>query len=190
MIDDVFSPVDANIIKSIPLCTSWPQDTVMWHYSTDGNFFVKSTYHMIQRPRIANVPTCSDGGNKSFMQTHEVRMSPQKLDCLHGELRINILPTEFAFSKRIPDVFSICGICGLGEETIWHSLFECRLVHALWRAGGFAEASWAPELTSVLEIFTVAKTADERRWGKFIVVAWACCHAWNNWPFNMFDHNP
>jgi len=44
MIDHIFLPVDVDIIKSIPLCNSCSCEWIMWHYSTDGNFSVKSAY--------------------------------------------------------------------------------------------------------------------------------------------------
>jgi len=37
MIDSIFLPTGAKIIKAIPLCNSSPQDRVVWHYSNDGN---------------------------------------------------------------------------------------------------------------------------------------------------------
>ena len=41
-----FLPCDAEIIFSLPLCQSWPEDQLIWHFFADGKFSIKSAYHV------------------------------------------------------------------------------------------------------------------------------------------------
>lgn len=66
MIYHIFLPVDAEVIKAIPLCNSWPSDRLMWHFSKDGRFSVKSTYQLICETKKANEPTPSTEKYKTF----------------------------------------------------------------------------------------------------------------------------
>ncbi|KAJ8438737.1 hypothetical protein Cgig2_013783 [Carnegiea gigantea] len=47
LVRGIFIPYDAELILSLPLCDQWPQDKLIWHYTANGVFSVKSTYHLI-----------------------------------------------------------------------------------------------------------------------------------------------
>ncbi|KAJ8431130.1 hypothetical protein Cgig2_017632 [Carnegiea gigantea] len=43
-IRQIFVDCDAKQILKLPLSRSWPNDTLAWHYSKDGDYSVKSSY--------------------------------------------------------------------------------------------------------------------------------------------------
>ncbi|KAJ8430332.1 hypothetical protein Cgig2_015389 [Carnegiea gigantea] len=52
MVDAIFLPIDEQAIKQIPLCSAWPPDRIMWHYSDTGALTVRSAYHAIRRGQV------------------------------------------------------------------------------------------------------------------------------------------
>ncbi|KAJ8434120.1 hypothetical protein Cgig2_024238 [Carnegiea gigantea] len=80
MLDHIFLPVDADIIKSISLCNSWPRNRIMWHYSPNGKFLVESTYHMIQQLKGSDMPTCSSERLKTFWADLWSLVIPSKIN--------------------------------------------------------------------------------------------------------------
>ena len=52
MIDHVFLPHEAEVIKSIPLSNKVVQDIQIWAYTSIGEYSVKSAYKMIQTQHL------------------------------------------------------------------------------------------------------------------------------------------
>ena len=52
MIDHVFLPNEAEVIKSIPLSNRAVQDIQIWAYKSTGEYSVKSAYRMIQTQHL------------------------------------------------------------------------------------------------------------------------------------------
>ena len=46
IIKKVFVPCDVDTILSIPLCTSWPRDKLIWHFESNEKFSVRLAYHL------------------------------------------------------------------------------------------------------------------------------------------------
>jgi len=44
MVREIFLPCDADLILRMPLCQSWPNNKLIWHYTVNGEFTVKSAY--------------------------------------------------------------------------------------------------------------------------------------------------
>ena len=48
MIDGIFLPQEAEIIKKIPLAVTTSADYLVWSYSQDGNYSCKSRYRFLK----------------------------------------------------------------------------------------------------------------------------------------------
>ncbi|KAJ8420919.1 hypothetical protein Cgig2_031552 [Carnegiea gigantea] len=127
MLDHIFLPVDADIIKSISLCNSWPRNRIMWHYSPNGKFLVESTYHMIQQLKGSDMPTCSSERLKTFWADLWSLVIPSKINLFPWRAVLNILPSRAALARIIPSMHCTCEICGMWEESANHALFDCSL---------------------------------------------------------------
>ena len=49
LLEALFLPGDVELIMQIPLSESWPNDDLVWHYSLNGQFLVKSAYHLAKQ---------------------------------------------------------------------------------------------------------------------------------------------
>ena len=51
LVREIFLPCDVEAILSIPLCSSWPADKLIRHFSNSGEFSVRSAYNVILNER-------------------------------------------------------------------------------------------------------------------------------------------
>ena len=61
-VQETLLPCDAELILGMSLCTSWPEDKLVWHFSPKGLFTVRSTCYAIINERQ------SQQGSSSSMQ--------------------------------------------------------------------------------------------------------------------------
>ena len=68
VIDALFLPHEADIIKGIPLSNQLPPDRMIWAAITNGTFSVHSAYSLaMESSRSENVESCSDSNRlRSF----------------------------------------------------------------------------------------------------------------------------
>ena len=62
LIDDIFHPREAAIIKSIPLSDSPSPDQLIWTRTNNSIFSVKSAYHLLVEESRQGSTSCSDTG--------------------------------------------------------------------------------------------------------------------------------
>jgi len=68
LIKRIFLPCDADIILTIPLSLSWPEDKLICHYAMVGGFSVRSAYHL-RIQSIAQDGACSSHSNMQVWKT-------------------------------------------------------------------------------------------------------------------------
>ena len=45
-VNNTFLPHDANVVLSIPICPSLPKDSLIWAWTNNGRFTVRSAYRV------------------------------------------------------------------------------------------------------------------------------------------------
>lgn len=68
LIDQMFLPHEAKVIKSIPLCERAGQDTQAWTYTSMGQFSVKSAYKNIRTQQLSS----SHGQSLDHLQRNRI----------------------------------------------------------------------------------------------------------------------
>ncbi|KAJ8447618.1 hypothetical protein Cgig2_031672 [Carnegiea gigantea] len=114
LVKRIFLPIDVAIILDIPLCASWPDDKLVWHYTSDGSFTVRSAYHMINASKCAALGSSSRPSREVWRTIWSLRIPP-RIKLFGWCLCKGIIPSGYNISKR--DL----------EETDAHSLLECPL---------------------------------------------------------------
>lgn len=128
-IDRIFWEVDIRRILNIPLGSNTVDDMIVWHYSKDGRFSVRSCYqHLLHM----HTHSGSQGeGSSSWTETwrwEEIWKLPvpPKIRMFLWRACNGILPNKVElFRRRIADS-PFCSRCESGVETNVHGLFECR----------------------------------------------------------------
>ncbi|EPS58663.1 hypothetical protein M569_16150, partial [Genlisea aurea] len=99
---EVFAPIDAEAILSIPLAKTESEDKLIWNYSLDGIYSVKSGYHL-QKSLTLQAPSSA---SSSHAMTHDLWKSlwklplPPKIVLFGWRLAKNILPLKHELGRR------------------------------------------------------------------------------------------
>lgn len=92
MLNNLFSPQDADLIKSIPISIGEREDKLVWHYTKDRIFSVRNAYHLHREIVNRNNGTplrieermVLGGQSGSYMSQMLLRRSFRKLVKMHS----------------------------------------------------------------------------------------------------------
>ena len=125
LIDQVFMPSDAEIIKQIPLSSRRPQDKLIWAGNRRGVFSVKSAYRLLLQKSSVSTESSSAGSLTKFWNgVWSAKVQPKIRNFIWRACQ-NILPTQTKLlDKKISSSFS-CQLCEDEPETGDHILWRC-----------------------------------------------------------------
>ena len=74
LLERTFVPWEAELIKLIPVSEGWVEDLLIWPLTPDGNYSVRSAYHMLTAEESSQAP-----GLSSLENSHQVWKSIWKI---------------------------------------------------------------------------------------------------------------
>lgn len=78
LLERTFMPWEAELIKLIPVSEGWVKDLLIWPLTLDGNYRVRSAYHMLSVEESSQEP-----GPSSSEHSHQVWKSIWKIRTLN-----------------------------------------------------------------------------------------------------------
>ncbi|CAL5385637.1 unnamed protein product [Camellia sinensis] len=139
IITSSFSPIDVPTILAIPLYRNWPEDTLVWHYSKNGIFSVKSAYLLeLTTSNIDMAVGSSEDGMTSavFWKMIWKLQIPSKIRVFAWKACLDILPVKANLIKKHIPLTDCYEVCGEGVETVCHCLFQCEFAKRVWLVAG------------------------------------------------------
>ncbi|KAL0330040.1 UNVERIFIED_CONTAM: hypothetical protein Sradi_4990700 [Sesamum radiatum] len=124
MVNNLFWPEDRDLILQIPLSLVWSTDLLVWHYSSNGMFPVRSAYHLalaLSRPASSSGVRWSRQTWSKIWQAH----MPNKAKVFIWRAIRNILPTASNLHKRLPHEVFCCPLCEEVTKTPLHTFLRC-----------------------------------------------------------------
>ena len=184
-----FLPHEADIILGVPLSPKMLEDSLIWAWSKNGNFTVRSAYgvalKMLKTTNSAKESgACSDKGKSAGLWKLVWKLNrPNKIKHFRWRACKNILPTNFCLASRRVASDSSCGFYGVYESS-GHALWDCAIAAKVWKEVGLN----LPKLNQPIKEFVdVVWMLNEREgvsdWELFAITAWM---VWNN--KNAFKH--
>ncbi|XP_060969711.1 uncharacterized protein LOC115713599 [Cannabis sativa] len=129
LVHDMFNERDANLILSISLSSSRLCDVWYWSWESSSHFSVKSIYKFIELSRELG----AQDDDSVFWNTLWKLSVPPKVKDLLWRAATNCLPTESRLrSKHVP-IDTICPVCKVTDEIIYHCLVDCSFSKACWQ---------------------------------------------------------
>ncbi|KAK9998675.1 hypothetical protein SO802_018278 [Lithocarpus litseifolius] len=135
IIDAVFAPNEAQIMKSIPLSRRNHKDILIWNETTCGVFTVKSAYHMLRAAETCNTTgECLNPNNSQFLWKGiwEVKF-PSRIKILIWKACCNRLPTRQNLYKRKMFNVLTCPLCQEEAVSVEHVTYSCEVAQAVWK---------------------------------------------------------
>ena len=119
-----FLPFEAQKIKSIPLCLTPQEDTLIWPKSRDGQYSVKAGYHLLCDMETSGLALVSDNEETKKFWAGLWRLNvPNKIKTFVWWACTDLLPTLENLAKRKVVLSDNCPSYNKEPETV---------VHALW----------------------------------------------------------
>ncbi|XP_050255150.1 uncharacterized protein LOC126701050 [Quercus robur] len=133
LIDRHFYPLDAKLIKSLPLCSIPQSDLLIWLKEKIGTYSVKSGYKLLcewqneelSQPRIFDI-------DRNFWSSIWKIKVPRKIKHFIWKACSNSLPTKENLLKRKIVQDSVCQRCSNGSEDVVHLLWSCDDLREVW----------------------------------------------------------
>lgn len=101
---NLFSPSEAEVIKSIPISLGGREDKIVWHYTTNGAFSVKSAYYLHKDLENKHVGESSSGNLHSDIWKSIWNLKvPNKVKTFIWRACSNALPTYLWRRKVIKE---------------------------------------------------------------------------------------
>ncbi|KAJ8444253.1 hypothetical protein Cgig2_024579 [Carnegiea gigantea] len=137
-----FLPCHAEEILNIPLCHSWPCDKFIWHFSADGEFTVRSAYHLARTIKGSSNASASSHTTPNPWKLLWALNVPPRIKSFGWKMCVGALATYSNIAKRIKDYNINCSIGGAIEDSVTHALLECLLATTIWKASPFPPKVW------------------------------------------------
>jgi hypothetical protein len=123
LVKEVFSVEEMEAICSVPVCPQSGEDKLVWAHTKNGEYSVKSGYHLAKERFEADQGSCSNRDrNKSLWRDIWNIRVPNATKIFLWKACADILPTkQRLFQKHVTDD-PLCPICNLATETVGHIL--------------------------------------------------------------------
>ena len=134
MIRSAFLPFEADAILKIPLSRNLPDDKLIWMGNNQGEFTVKSAYHITHYMVETKEEVENSIGDpfKPLWKNLWCLKLPAKVKIFTWRACINGLPTMEKVCSRGISTSTECPICGKELETVHHALLLCDFANLVW----------------------------------------------------------
>uniref|UniRef100_A0A803QE56 CCHC-type domain-containing protein n=1 Tax=Cannabis sativa TaxID=3483 RepID=A0A803QE56_CANSA len=177
----VFNEEDADIILKLP-STGWDiEDKIMWHYTKNGEYSVKSGYCMAMELR-KEVTQSNEKDMMAWWRGMWKLKLPPKVKHFVWKMANSWLPTHSALTSRGMDVDPRCSRCSNGgRENIFHALWRCHANKDVWKRFGIQHQIKRQGSEDVLAFFMrISKAWEKETFELFLVVSWQLWYIRNN----------
>jgi hypothetical protein len=168
-----FRPDEAATITNIPLSPFQPKDRLIWRCTKNGEFSVKSAYHLGMSMR-AMEKAGSSGSNKTgdLWKTCWSLNVPYAVKMYVWRACHNLLPTKVNLFKRGVCEDKVCPICLHEEETVAHVNWGCPAANDVWGSSRMKLQKSNCDRSDFLQIFSeVSSKCNKEEIELFAVLA-------------------
>jgi hypothetical protein len=136
LVESIFSSEEVQMILSIPPSSTNQPDALFWRGSANGNFTVRSAYYIQMEMNKSGLATCSmNRESTDFWKKLWALKVPNNQKKFLWRASQEILPTKGNLWRRNITDDPLCPICGLTEETAFHTLWQCPAAMDVWSLG-------------------------------------------------------
>ncbi|KAK6164785.1 hypothetical protein DH2020_001649 [Rehmannia glutinosa] len=127
LLNEIFIPRDISEITAIPLSNSGTEDIMIWHFTRNGMYAVKSGYQ-VARSIFAGDDMLVPG---DWSKLWKLPIPPKIKHFLWRACR-DCLPNRQNLQRRGIIVSSLCVLCGASLENNWHIFVACPFALCCW----------------------------------------------------------
>ena len=125
MINGIFTPLEAELIKAIPLSQCEADDSLFWPFTNNGIYTSKSGYRFLKAEEQTKLDEEQRMDNKHLWRTLWSMQVPNKIKNLVWRACRNSLPTKENLVHWTFIDNPICDRCKQVPESSLHALWSC-----------------------------------------------------------------
>ncbi|XP_062155084.1 uncharacterized protein LOC133863105 [Alnus glutinosa] len=163
LLQALFNPEEAKVIASIPLCPNLPPDRLIWLGTKDGNFSIRSAYHLGLeiKDRKRGQTSQIEKGTDVWRSMWNFQV-PNQIKMFLWRACNDILPTRKNLLKRRVIADDKCPWCNLEEESTAHAIWFCPATKDVWNVGHSIFQKCAFVEHTFMEIFQLCLNRFDR----------------------------
>uniref|UniRef100_A0A803QJV0 Reverse transcriptase n=1 Tax=Cannabis sativa TaxID=3483 RepID=A0A803QJV0_CANSA len=168
-----FNHEDAEMILRLPPLHEGLEDKVMWHYSRNGEYTVRSGYRMAAEMRKSEATSEGQLMKDWWSKLWKLKLSP-KVKHFVWKLANSWLPTHSNLVIRKVMTDPTCHRCSNGvRENIFHALWGCSANKGIWKLSGFKADVQRKGGEDVLAfLMRLARGMTQDTYEFFLVLCW------------------
>ena len=182
VIDNLFIPQQAELIKSIPLSATLPADKIVWAETTNGNFTVRSAYKLAAS--LFKSTTCGTTSDGSLLRKFWKKIwslpIPHKVRHFCWRACRDTLPTKVKLKRRNVIVEDMCVCYHDMAETTGYIFWGCTKAQETWAATKLQLLPLDVHIDSFQDLLwfvMMTNAAGVERCSQLVMIAWAL---WSN----------
>ncbi|KAJ9556786.1 hypothetical protein OSB04_011400 [Centaurea solstitialis] len=189
MISRIFSARDRDCILNLPPPSGLEPDRIIWHWTSNGVYSVKSSYRIIMERLVQNHHFFIDDDWHRIWNADV----PYKARYFVWRALRGVLPTRLSLHSRGVQISPLCPLCERNLENSWHTFVGCPTTTPVWIETGI----WTDinSLLGEVNSFTELGFRLLRNWPKiigdqFIMILWSMWHRRNDIIWNDGPRDP
>ena len=181
VLDVLFFPHEANVIKGIPISSSLPLDKMIWNATPNGKYSVKSAYNIAMRltNRVDQGASSDQSHICWFWKKIWDLPLPHKVRHFAWRACKDVLPTKVNLMRWKVVHDQVCEGCGLEAETTGHLFWMCPRAREVWSYSKIvvlADQDRGLSFYDLLWSILVEERQDVEMVAKMVCIAWAIWH--------------
>lgn len=141
VVDGLFVPEEATLIKKIPLSRHPTEDKLFWPCTQNGQYSCKSEYRFLKHKANKEVAEATQGEDRNFWFNIWALQVPNKIKNFMWRACRDSLPMKANLRRRHITDSPLCERCLREEESLLHVLWSCCELDSVWygrnRSGTF-----------------------------------------------------
>jgi ribonuclease HI len=186
IIKEIFQAEEAELICRLAVSPRSGEDRLIWNYNKNGDFSVRSAYHLAKDKFEVDKGSCSHReSSKPLWKAIWAIEGPKAAKSFLWKACSEILPTKDKLFKKNITQDPLCPICCNEVETTGHILWSCPSAQEVWAECSIRVqkcCSDAPDFMSVMDILIGRCSVEEVQLA--VLVARQIWHRRNNMIFN------
>jgi hypothetical protein len=164
LVREIFCREEADIICNLGICPGRQKDKLIWVGTKNGDFSVRSAYHLPKRHGEMEEGSGSTGesGKSLWNSLWRVKV-PKVVQHFLWKACNNILPTKEKLHKRGITDDPLCPLCKSETETVGHIIWSCESSKDVWAECCRSIQKCSSDEDGFLEIFVklASKLSEE-----------------------------
>ncbi|XP_058739812.1 uncharacterized protein LOC131611980 [Vicia villosa] len=132
LLNECFDHYEGRQIGGIPLPRNGDRDKMIWHWEKDGNYSVRTAYHLLVSKRDAAKVGTSGTADESLWKLLWKAPVHVRIKNFLWRLCHNILPLRTNLLKKGIHIDPSCPFCDRSPETLDHLFCHCDVTKMIW----------------------------------------------------------